>query len=63
MLPCAPQKFARRVIPETEFVSTMLCEDQAKAGGQPSMKFDNKVCGTAWIDDLKLEPITPHSPE
>jgi hypothetical protein len=29
---------------------------------QPSMKFDNKVNGTAWIDDLKLEPITPHSP-
>jgi hypothetical protein len=26
------------------------------------MKFDNKVDGTAWIDDLKLEPITPHSP-
>jgi hypothetical protein len=29
---------------------------------QPSMKFDNKVDGTAWIDELKLEPITPHSP-
>jgi tetratricopeptide (TPR) repeat protein len=29
---------------------------------QPSMKFDNKVGGTAWIDELKLEPITPHSP-
>ena len=27
---------------------------------QPSMKFDNKVDGTAWIDQLKLEPITPH---
>jgi hypothetical protein len=25
---------------------------------QPSMKFDNKVAGTAWMDDLKLEPIT-----
>ena len=24
-------------------------------------KFDNKVEGTAWIDDLKLEPIAPHS--
>jgi len=24
---------------------------------QPSMKFDNKVGGTAWIDQLKLEPI------
>jgi hypothetical protein len=29
---------------------------------QPSMKFDNKVGGTAWIDQLKLVPITPHSP-
>ena len=28
---------------------------------QPSMKFDNKVDGTAWIDQLKLEPITPRS--
>ena len=24
---------------------------------QPSMKFDNKVGGTAWIDELSLEPI------
>jgi tetratricopeptide (TPR) repeat protein len=29
---------------------------------QPSLKFDNKVAGTAWIDELKLEPVTPHSP-
>jgi len=29
---------------------------------QPSMKFDNKVDGTAWIDELKLEPIITHSP-
>jgi len=28
---------------------------------QPSMKFDNKVNGTAWIDQLELEPMTPHS--
>lgn len=28
---------------------------------QPSMKFDNKVDGTAWIDQLKLEPITPNT--
>jgi hypothetical protein len=27
-----------------------------------SMKFDNKVQGTAWIDQLKLEPITPQFP-
>ena len=25
---------------------------------QPSMKFDNKVGGTAWIDDLTLEPTS-----
>ena len=24
---------------------------------QPSLRFDNKVAGTAWIDDLRLEPI------
>jgi tetratricopeptide (TPR) repeat protein len=29
---------------------------------QPSMKFDNKVLGTAWIDQLKFEPIAPQFP-
>jgi hypothetical protein len=30
---------------------------------QPSMRFDNKVSGTAWINELKLEPIGhPSSP-
>jgi tetratricopeptide (TPR) repeat protein len=30
---------------------------------QPSMKFDNKIMGTAWIDELRLEPIShPSSP-
>jgi tetratricopeptide (TPR) repeat protein len=30
---------------------------------QPSMKFDNKVSGTAWIDELRLEPVShPSSP-
>ena len=30
---------------------------------QTSMKFDNKVRGTAWIDELRLEPIShPSSP-
>jgi hypothetical protein len=30
---------------------------------QPSMKFDNKIDGTAWIDQLRLEPISlsPHA--
>ncbi len=30
---------------------------------QPSMKFDNKVSGSAWIDELKLESAIPHSPQ
>ena len=30
---------------------------------QPSMKFDNKISGTAWIDEMRLEPIShPSSP-
>jgi hypothetical protein len=28
---------------------------------QPSAKFDDNVGGTAWIDELRLEPIIPHS--
>jgi len=43
------------VVPKTKLVRIDVIR-------QPSMKFDNKVDGTAWIDDLKLEPITPHSP-
>jgi tetratricopeptide (TPR) repeat protein len=30
---------------------------------QPSMKFDNKVAGTAWIDGLELELFSPKSTE
>jgi tetratricopeptide (TPR) repeat protein len=29
---------------------------------QPSLKFDNKVDGTAWVDELKLEPMSNLSP-
>jgi len=29
---------------------------------QPSMKFDNKISGTAWIDEMRLEPISHPSP-
>lgn len=43
------------VAPETRLVRIEVIR-------QPSMKFDSKVDGTAWIDQLKLEPITPHSP-
>ena len=42
------------VAPETRLVRIEVIR-------QPSMKFDSKVDGTAWIDQLKLEPSTPHS--
>ena len=38
------------VVPNTRIVRIQVIR-------QPSMKFDNKVDGTAWIDQLKLEPI------
>ena len=31
---------------------------QVQVVRQASMKFDNKVAGTAWVDDLRLEPIS-----
>jgi tetratricopeptide (TPR) repeat protein len=31
---------------------------QIQAIRQPSLKFDNKIAGVAWIDDVELEPIT-----
>jgi hypothetical protein len=34
---------------------------QVRVIRQRSMKFDNKIGGVAWIDDLKMEPITDHS--
>jgi hypothetical protein len=43
------------VAPETRLLRIELIR-------QPSAKFDNKVGGTAWIDELKLEPLIPHSP-
>ena len=43
-----------RVGPETRLLRVQVIR-------QPSMKFDNKVGGTAWIDDLKLEPFDSHS--
>lgn len=29
---------------------------------QRSLRFDNKIGGTAWIDDLSLEEISSHPP-
>lgn len=39
------------VAPETRLL-------QIQAIRQPSLKFDNKIGGVAWIDDVELEPIT-----
>jgi hypothetical protein len=24
---------------------------------EPSLKFDNKIVGTAWIDSIKIDPV------
>jgi hypothetical protein len=36
---------------------------QVQVVRQPSLKFDNKIGGTAWIDELRLEPASIHSPQ
>ena len=41
------------VSPETRLLQVQVIR-------QPSMKFDNKIGGTAWIDGLKLEPVGSH---
>jgi len=42
------------VAPETRLLQVQVIR-------RPSMKFDNKIGGTAWIDELKLEPLGSHS--
>jgi len=42
------------VSPETRLLQVQVIR-------RPSMKFDNKIGGTAWIDELKLEPLDSHS--
>lgn len=42
------------VAPETRLLQVQVIR-------RPSMKFDNKIGGTAWIDGLKLEPLGSHS--
>ena len=43
------------VSPETRLLQVQVIR-------KPSLKFDNKVGGTAWIDELRLEPIGNRSP-
>jgi len=43
------------VSPETRLLQVQVIR-------KPSLKFDNKVAGTAWIDELRLEPIGNRSP-
>jgi hypothetical protein len=43
------------VSPETRLLQVQVIR-------KPSLKFDNKVGGTAWIDELRLEPIGTRSP-
>jgi len=43
------------VSPETRLLQVQVIR-------KPSLKFDNKVGGTAWIDELRLEPIGKRPP-
>lgn len=43
-----------RVPPQTRLLQVQVVR-------QASMKFDNRVGGTAWIDDVTLEPISSHA--
>jgi tetratricopeptide (TPR) repeat protein len=36
---------------------------QVQVTRQRSLRFDNKIGGTAWTDELSLEPISIHSPQ
>lgn len=48
--PWSPVEQDLAVTPQTKLLRVQIIR-------QPSIKFDNKVGGTAWIDELKLEPI------
>jgi tetratricopeptide (TPR) repeat protein len=55
-MPWSPVEQDLAVPPQTKLLRVQVIR-------QPSMKFDNKVSGTAWIDELRLEPIShPSSP-
>jgi hypothetical protein len=55
-MPWSPVEQDLGVPPQTKLLRVQVIR-------QPSMKFDNKIMGTAWIDELRLEPIThPSSP-
>ena len=55
-MPWSPVEQALAVPPQTRLLRVQVIR-------QPSMKFDNKVTGTAWIDELRLEPVSqPSSP-
>jgi len=49
--PWSPVEQDLAVPPQTKLLRVQIIR-------QPSMRFDNKVSGTAWIDELKLEPIS-----
>jgi len=50
-MPWSPVEQDLAVPPQTKLLRVQVIR-------QPSMKFDNKVSGTAWIDELRLEPIS-----
>ncbi len=49
-MPWSPVEYDLKVPQATRLLQVQVIR-------QPSMRFDNKVAGTAWIDDLRLEPI------
>ncbi len=49
-MPWSPVEYDLVVPPATRLLQVQVIR-------QPSMRFDNKVAGMAWIDDLRLEPI------
>jgi hypothetical protein len=49
-MPRSPVEQDLAVPPQTKLLRVQVIR-------QPSMKFDNKVSGTAWIDEIRLEPV------